>query len=159
MENEGGGQLPLSGKLPDMKSDTVNYIQLQNVYRTKAMSDLEAIRQRVNQLVKGFDMTISDESIEVFCKNAANIRVIKYKPIFKNGVEGDRLGKCLVEGSICLFLISLSLGCLVQLLKNDENFVYHFVFEASSLFESEYHRLPGKKTKRRKQACSFIVSL
>ncbi|KAI8329186.1 amyloid beta precursor protein-binding protein 1 [Blakeslea trispora] len=118
MENEGGGQLPLSGKLPDMKSDTVNYIQLQNVYRTKAMSDLEAIRQRVNQLVKGFDMTISDESIEVFCKNAANIRVIKYKPIFKNGVE-------------------------VQLLKNDENFVYHFVFEASSLFESEYHQLPA----------------
>jgi hypothetical protein len=28
--NEGDGQLPLSGKLPDMKSDTKNYVGLQN---------------------------------------------------------------------------------------------------------------------------------
>lgn len=28
--NEGNGQLPLSGKLPDMKSDTMNYVGLQN---------------------------------------------------------------------------------------------------------------------------------
>ncbi|OBZ83003.1 NEDD8-activating enzyme E1 regulatory subunit [Choanephora cucurbitarum] len=118
MENEGGGQLPLSGKLPDMKSDTVNYIQLQNVYRAKALSDLNAVRQRVQQLAEGFDMTISDESIETFCKNAANIRVIKYKQMFKESKE-------------------------VQLLKNDENFAYHFVFEASDLFQSEYHRLPA----------------
>lgn len=29
--NEGEGQLPLPGKLPDMKSDTANYVKLQNV--------------------------------------------------------------------------------------------------------------------------------
>ncbi|CEI91335.1 hypothetical protein RMCBS344292_05630 [Rhizopus microsporus] len=54
VENEGEGQLPLSGKLPDMKADTVKYIGLQRVYRQKALSDLNAVKKRVNDILDVF---------------------------------------------------------------------------------------------------------
>lgn len=93
VENEGGGQLPLSGKLPDMKSDTLNYIGLQKVYREKALSDLEAVKKRVRGFVEGSDVNIPDETIEVFCKNASNVRVIQYRPLNENHVLAEKLGK------------------------------------------------------------------
>lgn len=102
VENESGGQLPLSGKLPDMKSDTMNYIALQNIYREKALSDLEAVKKRVKGLVEGTDMVIPDETIEIFCKNAANIRVIQYHPLTENHVQAEKIGKQVNECSIIL---------------------------------------------------------
>ncbi|RCH88335.1 NEDD8-activating enzyme E1 regulatory subunit, partial [Rhizopus stolonifer] len=121
VDHEGAGHLPLSGKLPDMKSDTLNYIRLQNVYREKALSDLNAIKQRVYGLIEGTDVSIPEETIETFCKNAASIRVISYKVLSENHLQGTKLA---------------------QLLKNNENFNYHFVFEASDYFELDYGRLP-----------------
>lgn len=38
-------QLPLSGVLPDMKSDTKNYIQMQHIYRRQAYDDLQTFRK------------------------------------------------------------------------------------------------------------------
>ncbi|CEP12642.1 hypothetical protein [Parasitella parasitica] len=91
VENEGGGQLPLSGKLPDMKSDTCNYINLQNVYREKALYDINAIKKRVKALTEGSDTQIPDETVELFCKNAAHIKVIQYKCITENHLQPDKL--------------------------------------------------------------------
>jgi amyloid beta precursor protein binding protein 1 len=93
VENEGGGQLPLSGKLPDMKSDTLNYIGLQKIYREKALSDLEAIKKRVKGFVEGADIIIPDETIELVCKNAANVMVIQYRPLTENKMQSEKLGK------------------------------------------------------------------
>ncbi|GAA5800470.1 hypothetical protein HPULCUR_005900 [Helicostylum pulchrum] len=93
VETESGGQLPLSGKLPDMKSDTMNYIGLQKVYREKALSDFESVKKRVKGLIEGTDMVIPHETIEIFCKNASNLRVIQYRSLTENHVQPEKLGK------------------------------------------------------------------
>jgi amyloid beta precursor protein binding protein 1 len=75
-----------------MKSDTLNYIALQNIYREKALSDLEAVKKRVNGILEGSDVVIPDETIEIFCKNAANITVIQYQPLTEIHVQPEKLG-------------------------------------------------------------------
>lgn len=92
VENEGEGQLPLSGKLPDMKADTVKYIGLQRVYRQKALSDLSAVKKRVNDILDGDETVISDEVIETFCKNAGHIKVIQYRLISSHYKQADKIG-------------------------------------------------------------------
>ncbi|KAL9543592.1 hypothetical protein MBANPS3_008045 [Mucor bainieri] len=124
VENEGGGQLPLSGKLPDMKSDTCNYINLQNVYREKALADLDAIKKRVAGLTEGSDVQIPEETVELFCKNASSIRVIQYTPMTENYVQPDKL---------------------VNLFKNEENFCYYFIYKAADRFHLEHGRLPASQ--------------
>ena len=47
MAEEGEGNLPLRGTIPDMFSDSVRYVQLQNIYRDKASEDAEAVWKRV----------------------------------------------------------------------------------------------------------------
>ncbi|KAI8984578.1 Appbp1-Uba3-Nedd8, an E1-ubiquitin-like protein complex with Atp [Mycotypha africana] len=125
VRNEGEGQLPLAGKLLDMKSDTLNYVNLQKVYREKASQDLEAITQRVNELVQGSSIVIPKETIELFCKNAANIRVIHYQNLSENNLKKEQL---------------------VNLLKNEENFCYYFVFKAADKFQTIYGRLPATES-------------
>ena len=62
-------------------------------YREKALSDLNAIKKRVVGLTEGSDVQIPEETVELFCKNASNIRVIQYKAITENHVQPDKLGK------------------------------------------------------------------
>ncbi|KAI7887818.1 Nedd8 activating enzyme E1 subunit 1 [Mucor mucedo] len=121
VENEGGGHLPLSGKLPDMKSDTLNYIGLQNVYREKALCDLEAVKKRVRGFLEGSEVSIPDETIEIFCKNASNVRVIQYRPLTENHVLAEKL---------------------VNWVKTDENICYLLAYYGADKFRSKYGHLP-----------------
>ncbi|KAI8087500.1 hypothetical protein BDF21DRAFT_335428 [Thamnidium elegans] len=122
VETESGGQLPLSGKLPDMKSDTMNYIGLQKVYREKALSDFESVKRRVKGLVEGTDVVIPDETIEIFCKNASNLRVIQYRSLTENPVQPEKL---------------------VNWIKTEENFCYYLTFKAADNFYSKHGRFPA----------------
>ncbi|PNY03658.1 NEDD8-activating enzyme E1 regulatory subunit-like protein, partial [Trifolium pratense] len=45
--NEGGGEAPLEGSIPDMTSSTEQYVNLQNIYQAKAEADFLAIEQMV----------------------------------------------------------------------------------------------------------------
>lgn len=76
-----------------MKSDTLNYINLQNIYREKALADLEAVKKRVKGFVEGTDIVIPDETVELFCKNAANVMVVQYNRLTDNNVQPEKLGK------------------------------------------------------------------
>ncbi|KAG7663555.1 uncharacterized protein J8A68_002941 [[Candida] subhashii] len=65
-------QLPLAGSLPDMASDTKNYINLQNIYRTKALKDQKLFTEEVHGILESIGRNPTDipnESIAVFCKN------------------------------------------------------------------------------------------
>ncbi|PLW06507.1 hypothetical protein PCANC_25256 [Puccinia coronata f. sp. avenae] len=53
-------QLPLSGVLPDMKSDTQSYIKLQSIYRQQASEDL----QKFKEILREVRQTIEDEPEE-----------------------------------------------------------------------------------------------
>ena len=70
-ENEGFGHLPLRGTIPDMVSDSDKFVALQNVYKSKAQHDIEAVMSRVERLLlnmnKPFD-SINESQVKVYCK-------------------------------------------------------------------------------------------
>lgn len=77
------GVLPLPGSLPDMKALSADYIALQSVYRTKAKRDLEEVTQKVREIESNLSRAdpIPEKEIEIFCKNAAHIKVLRGRGI------------------------------------------------------------------------------
>ncbi|RMZ89705.1 hypothetical protein DV736_g3064, partial [Chaetothyriales sp. CBS 134916] len=70
--------LPLPGSLPDMKATSSGYIQLQNIYKSKARKDVAEVTATVRALEKAQAKStqIADSEIELFCKNASHVRVL-----------------------------------------------------------------------------------
>ncbi|KAI3680277.1 hypothetical protein L2E82_50502 [Cichorium intybus] len=82
--NEGGGEAPLEGSIPDMTSSTELYINLQKLYQAKAEADFLVVEQRVKDILKkiGRDpFSIPKSVIKSFCKNARKLTVCRYKPV------------------------------------------------------------------------------
>jgi hypothetical protein len=46
------GALPLRGSIPDMTSDSERYIQLQNVYKSQANTDVDVVSNYVQNLLE-----------------------------------------------------------------------------------------------------------
>lgn len=86
------GVLPLPGSLPDMKAQSADYVALQNIYKTKARQDIEEVTATVRQLESQIGRqspTILDREIEVFCKNAAHIKVVRGRDIPQISIDSD----------------------------------------------------------------------
>lgn len=90
--------LPLPGTLPDMASDTRNYISLQNLYHDKAVRDLREFAREVDVIVPPeLKQAVTEESLRVFCKNAALLYVsqgskhLHTESLVKTALEGDSL--------------------------------------------------------------------
>ena len=49
---ENAGSPPLNGSIPDMTASTNYYIQLQNIYKTKAQEDEEKMRKIVRKIIR-----------------------------------------------------------------------------------------------------------
>ncbi|XP_050248017.1 NEDD8-activating enzyme E1 regulatory subunit AXR1-like isoform X1 [Quercus robur] len=84
ISNEGGGEAPLEGSIPDMTSTTELYVNLQNIYQAKAEADFLVIEQRVRNILKkiGKDpLSISKTTIKSFCRNARKLKVCRYRSI------------------------------------------------------------------------------
>ncbi|XP_031391190.1 NEDD8-activating enzyme E1 regulatory subunit AXR1 [Punica granatum] len=82
--NEGGGEVPLEGSIPDMTSSTEHYVNLQKIYHAKAEADFLVMEQRVRNLLKktGRDSaSIPKHTIKSFCRNARKLKVCRYRPI------------------------------------------------------------------------------
>ncbi|KAL8873090.1 MAG: hypothetical protein Q9174_001378, partial [Haloplaca sp. 1 TL-2023] len=71
--------LPLSGGLPDMKAQSHDYIQLQNLYKTKARQDIDEVTKRIraNEEILKKPVPVAPQEIEAFCKGAAFVKLIK----------------------------------------------------------------------------------
>lgn len=71
--------IPLAGSLPDMASDTKNYITLQNIYRDKAALDREKLLQEINKItqeIMGRTVnSVESDLVNIFCKNLQNLHV------------------------------------------------------------------------------------
>ncbi|KAG9377978.1 NEDD8-activating enzyme E1 regulatory protein [Pyrenophora tritici-repentis] len=74
--------LPVPGSVPDMKARSVDYIQLQNVYKSKARKDFAEVVESVRFLERNANRStpIDEKDIEVFCKNAAHIKLVRGRP-------------------------------------------------------------------------------
>ncbi|XP_004515094.1 NEDD8-activating enzyme E1 regulatory subunit AXR1-like [Cicer arietinum] len=84
VKNEGGGEAPLEGSIPDMTSSTEQYVNLQHIYQAKAEADFVAIERLTRSTLKkiGRDPnSIPRATIKSFCKNARKLKVCRYRLI------------------------------------------------------------------------------
>lgn len=76
--------LPLPGSLPDMKALSADYVALQSLYKAKAKKDVEEVTEivrRIESQLGSRPAPIPDKEIEVFCKNAAHVKVVRGRDI------------------------------------------------------------------------------
>jgi len=75
--------LPLPGSLPDMKAQSADYVSLQNIYKSKARKDIADVTKIIRRIESqlGRATEIPEKDIEVFCKNASHIQVIRGRDI------------------------------------------------------------------------------
>lgn len=76
------GVLPVPGSVPDMKARSADYIELQNVYKSKARKDLAEVLDSVRFLERNANRKtqIEEKDVEAFCKNAAHIKLVRGRP-------------------------------------------------------------------------------
>lgn len=127
--NEGEGDLPLDGSIPDMTSTTDFYVTLQTIYQEKAESHVSSVESRAKNLLKqiGRDPhSISKSTIKQFCKNARNIRVVRY-PALEDEFKT---------------LVGQELQKLIELEENSNANLY-VLLRGVDQFASTYNRYPG----------------
>src|SRR5699024_2064497 len=76
--------LPLPGSLPDMKAQSADYVALQNIYKAKAKKDVEEVTGTVRRIESQLGpraIAVPEKEIEIFCKNAAHIKVVHGRDI------------------------------------------------------------------------------
>ncbi|KAF2645678.1 hypothetical protein P280DRAFT_126601 [Massarina eburnea CBS 473.64] len=85
------GVLPVPGAVPDMKARSADYIELQNVYKSKARKDLAEVVESVRFLERNANRTaqIEEKNVEAFCKNAAHIKLVRGRPFPVIPREGE----------------------------------------------------------------------
>ena len=100
------GLLPLPGTLPDMKAQSADYIQLQTIYKTKATNDIAEVAASIK--AHSPHPNIPHSEIAEFCKNAANVKLIRGQPLalpselnsYWNGREKELYYQLQEEGSL-----------------------------------------------------------
>jgi NEDD8-activating enzyme E1 regulatory subunit len=80
------GVLPLSAALPDMHSDTENYIKLQRIYKDRANEE----KAEFKGYIKG---TVDDVLVDAFVKNAHALRVLEGQKFGALDGNKDAVGK------------------------------------------------------------------
>ncbi|KAL5723622.1 NEDD8-activating enzyme E1 regulatory subunit axr1 [Ranunculus cassubicifolius] len=130
IENEGGGEPPLEGSIPDMTSLTEYYVNLQKIYQAKAESDFHIIEDRVQKILKriGRDTnSIPKLTVKSFCKNARKLTICRYRPIEEEFTSPalSELQKYLTDEDY-----SIAVG-------------FYILLRAVDRFAANYNRLPG----------------
>lgn len=121
------GVLPLPGSLPDMKAQSADYVALQNIYKAKARKDVEEVTATIRQLESqlGRTTTILDREVEVFCKNAAHIKVVRGRGIAQINEDTDavtlkalRSGLAMPESLASIFIACQIIDAVVDEIQN-----------------------------------------
>ncbi|XP_052860022.1 nedd8-activating enzyme E1 regulatory subunit [Anopheles cruzii] len=130
VNNEGKGLLPVPGVLPDMTADTISYIKLQNVYRSQAAHDAEIVFRRARQLLKELNKPndlITEKDVRLFCREAANIAVVRGSKIADEFEKGHRAPN------------------IASGLETPNSLMAHYlVLRALDRFQAEYGCVPGE---------------
>ncbi|XP_030620727.1 NEDD8-activating enzyme E1 regulatory subunit isoform X1 [Chanos chanos] len=123
VRNEGRGNLPVRGTIPDMIADSEKFIKLQNVYREKAMQDASVVSKHVEALLQSVGKppeSISEQDIKLFCKNAAFLRVVRCRSLAEEySVESfnkDEITSCMdsPDSEMVLYLMLRSVDRFYQ---------------------------------------------
>lgn len=132
VNNEGNGQLPVQGRVPDFHSDTERYIKMQDIYLRKSTSDMIIVKKYVQHILKelGRDInSISDLDIKEFCKNAYYLRIFRLPSL------NDELD-----------LKKMNLNTFFEHTWNEESPVaFYFLLRALDIYYETYNKYPGEE--------------
>ncbi|KAJ1819017.1 NEDD8-activating enzyme E1 regulatory subunit, partial [Coemansia sp. RSA 2598] len=120
-----GGALPLSGAIPDMKADTQRYIALQRVYKQKADQDKAELTRHIHEVLEaaGLPQTyISQPEIDLYCKNAHRLRLLRLTPVHTELKSGP---------------------ASTEDLKYSEALFHYVMFRSAGVFYGKHARYPG----------------
>lgn len=130
VQNEGDGNLPVRGTIPDMIADSQKFINLQNIYRQKAMEDAAAVSKHVeylNQSIGKAPESISDKDIKLFCKHASFLRVVRCRSLAEeysvDSVNKDEIASAMDSP--------------------DSEMVFYLMLRAIDRFYLQHSRYPG----------------
>lgn len=128
IEQDNDGWSPLAGTIPDMIADTQNYINLQNVYRQKALDDADLVYKRAQQNSQELNLPselITDKDVKLFCREFSTIAVLK--------------GTCIADE-----YEKPSVSVVASVIENSNSLMMiYVVLRALGKFESEHCTLPG----------------
>ncbi|CAA0808579.1 NEDD8-activating enzyme E1 regulatory subunit [Striga hermonthica] len=131
ISNEGGGEAPLEGAMPDMTSSTELYVNLQKIYQAKAEADFLVMETYTRKILKkiGRDPdSIPKTTIKSFCKNARKLKVRRYRSIedeYSSPVQQE-LQKYLTDEDY-----SMAVG-------------FYILLRAVDRFAANYNNFPGQ---------------
>ncbi|XP_068614905.1 NEDD8-activating enzyme E1 regulatory subunit [Brachionichthys hirsutus] len=130
VQSEGSGSLPLRGTIPDMIADSQKFIDIQNVYREKAMRDAAAVSNHVERLLQSVGKPpegISERDVKLVCKNSSFLRVVRCRSLAEEyGVETvnkDEITSCMDNP--------------------DSEMVFYLMLRAIDRFYQRHARYPG----------------
>ena len=130
VQNEGNGNLPLRGSLPDMISSSDMYVQIQRVYLTRANIDADSVWSYVQDLLSSVSRTknsIAKSDVKDFCRNSAFLSIIKFRSISEE-------------------YSSLRLDDLRSFLDDPNNdCAFYVLLRAAEIYYSLYQCYPGEK--------------
>jgi hypothetical protein len=135
--------MPLSGTLPDMKAQSADYIELQNIYKYKARRDIQAVTTLVRGIEKQYSLSnpVYEREIEVFCKNAQYMRLIRGKEDSSILTKRTGIYPLWLNLRRCINLLYV-----VQYLREDtSSILLHYAFKSFNRFYKEHNRAPGAK--------------
>ncbi|PCH41969.1 hypothetical protein WOLCODRAFT_137629 [Wolfiporia cocos MD-104 SS10] len=71
------GLLPLSGALPDMRTDTASYVRLQELFKDQARAEKEEFAALLREQHPDVASLVSADALDTFVKNAHHVRVLR----------------------------------------------------------------------------------
>ncbi len=146
--DENGGQPPLNGSIPDMTASTNYYIQLQNIYKTKAKGDEDKMRQIIQTITDEYSggtlPVVSDEDLSLFCKNVYNLRLTKtrsyesqYDFVYSSDEQKEE-----IEGELIAETFNPYSSAPAQ-----TPLLWFIALRAAEAFHDEYGHYPGKDSR------------
>eukprot|EP00698_Gefionella_okellyi_P011971 TRINITY_DN3197_c0_g1_i1.p1 TRINITY_DN3197_c0_g1~~TRINITY_DN3197_c0_g1_i1.p1 ORF type:complete len:551 (+),score=162.64 TRINITY_DN3197_c0_g1_i1:26-1654(+) len=132
VDNEGNGDLPVNGALPDMTADTKSFVTLQRIFREKANKDVDAVYVRVQALLKSIgrdENSIKKEYVARACKNAYFWKLMRFRTIREE------------QTNINANSVSMALGMLKDM--DGECMPLYVMLRAADRFRDQFGTLPG----------------
>jgi len=127
--------VPLRGTIPDMNCGSEQYIRLQNIYKNTAKQDVDKMLKLTQKVPKLANVIISDKEVQLICKNARYLTVIRTSPIHAE-LTGESLQK--------LAASRLQNGAEEEGTEFDE-LRYYLLMRLVDRFYSKHNRFPGQR--------------
>jgi len=135
-------QPPIHGSIPDMTSNTEQYIKLQQLYKNKAEEDRLLMKSFVDEIIRtshNTSLVVTEEQLTLFCKNVNNLRLIHTRSLEDEyaGVYSSEEEREEIMGTIA------SATCDVYEDPHQTPLLWYIVLRACDLFYHQYGKFPG----------------